>query len=245
MKSLLLVLLCILAILQIPDSHAASPTGRVPEKLTYSLSWTGINVGTATQEIVNEGNIRRIVSTARSNDWLSAFFPVNDRTDSFTTMEEPFPGKSFYFRMQTREGGRIRDRDISFDQAGRKATYRDLIKKTRVEVPIAENTYDIYSSFLHARFLPLQVGRPVYLNVLDGKKMRRIEIRVLRKERISTPVGEFNTVAIEPMVKSEGVFEGKKGVVIWLTDDSRRIPVKAQTKVTVGSVTALLIGGNL
>jgi hypothetical protein len=75
--------------------------------------------------------------------------------------------------------------------------------------------------------------------------MRRIEIRVLRKERVSTPVGEFDTIAIEPMVASEGVFEGKKGVVIWLTDDNRRIPVKAQTKVTVGSVTALLIGGNI
>jgi hypothetical protein len=46
------------------------------------------------------------------------------------------------------------------------------------------------------------------------------------------------------MVKPEGVFEGKRGAYIWLTDDSRRIPVKAQTKVKVGSVTAVLTAGN-
>ncbi len=229
----------LLLLLAIP-AYAA---GRVPEKLVYSLSWTGITVGTATQEIIDEGDVRRIVSTARSNDWLTAFFPVNDRTDSFTTKEEPFPGKSYYFRMQIREGKRTRDREITFDQAGRKAVFRDLMGSERVEIPIVDNTYDIYSSFMYARFLDLKVGKPVYMHILDGKELQRIEIRVIRKERISTPLGEFDTIVIEPMVKPEGVFEGKKGVTIWLTDDARRIPVKAQTKVTIGSVTAVLTGG--
>jgi len=221
----------------------ASAAGRVPEKLIYSLSWAGIPVGTATQEIADEGEVRRIVSTARSNAWLSAFFPINDRTDSFTTKEEPFPGKSYYFRMQIREGRRARDREITFDQAGRKAVFHDRMGGERVEIPIVDNTYDIYSSFIHARFLDLKVGKPVYMHILDGKELQRIEIRVLRKERVSTPLGEFETIAIEPMVKPEGFFEGKKGTTIWLTDDARRIPVKAQTRVAIGSVTALLTGG--
>lgn len=244
MKPSIISITLVAVVMAALSAGSAAATGRVPEKLVYRLSWTGVPVGTATQEIVDEGNSRRIVSTARSNDWLSAFFPVNDRTDSFTTKEEPFPGKSYYFRMQIREGGRTRDREITFDQAGRKAVYHDRIKGSRVEVPIEENTYDIYSSFMHVRFLDLQVGKSAYLNVLDGKKLRRIEIRVIRKERVSTPVGEFDTIAIEPMVKAEGVFEGKKGAMIWLTDDSRRIPVKAQTRVTVGSVTAVLVGGS-
>jgi len=232
-----LILTCLLA------SSPVAAAGRIPEKLIYSLSWTGINVGTATQEIADEGHFRRIVSTAKSNDWLSAFFPVNDRTDSFTTKEEPFPGRSYYFRMQTREGSRTRDREIAFDQEGRKAVYHDRLSGKKTDVPIEVNTYDIYSSFMYVRFLDLKVGKPLYVNLLDGKKLRRIEIRVLRKERVSTPVGDFDTIAIEPMVAPEGVFEGKKGAVIWLTDDARRIPVKAQTKVTVGSVTAVLTGG--
>lgn len=243
MKKLYLYLSAVAALLSVFAAEYADAGGRIPEKLIYSLSWTGIPVGTATQEISDEGEVRRIVSTAKSNDWLSAFFPVNDRTDSFVTKDEPFPGKSFYFRMQIREGKRTRDREITFDQARRTAIYHDRLGGEKVEIPIEENTYDIYASFMYLRFLDLQIGKPVYLHILDGKKLQRIEVRVLRRERVKTPAGDFSTIAIEPMVKPEGVFEGKKGVTIWLTDDNRRIPVKAQTKVTVGSVTALLTGG--
>ena len=41
---------------QLPSAVASPPAalaaGRIPEKLVYSLSWTGIPVGTATQEII-------------------------------------------------------------------------------------------------------------------------------------------------------------------------------------------------
>ena len=71
-----------------------------------------------------------------------------------------------------------------------------------------------------------------------------MEVRVLRKEKLKTALGDVNTIVIRPMVKSEGVFEGKGEVNIWLTDDNRRIPVRAQTRVIVGSVTADLVGGS-
>ncbi len=58
------------------------------------------------------------------------------------------------------------------------------------------------------------------------------------------PAGEFATVVVQPVVLAEGIFEGKRGITIWLTDDSRRLPVKAQTRVKVGSVTAVLTGGS-
>jgi hypothetical protein len=240
MKALSFKLLTLFLLLVPPLSGATGPSS---EKLVYALSWTGIPVGVATQEVIDEGDVRRIVSTARSNDWLSAFFPVSDRTDSFTTKEGAYPGRSYYFRMQIKEGSRRRDREISFDQARRKAVFHDRINGDKADVDIVENTYDIYSSFYHVRFLDLQVGKPLYIHVLDGRELQRIEIQVLRKERVSTPAGEFDTIVVKPLVKPEGVFEGKGGATIWLTDDSRRIPVKAQTKVKVGSVTAVLTGG--
>ena len=92
---------------------------RLPEKLVYSLSWTGIPVGTATQEIVEEGELRRITSRAVSNDWLSTFYPVDDRTESTLVRSGPFPGESRYYRMLFKEGRRSRDREIVFDQASR------------------------------------------------------------------------------------------------------------------------------
>ena len=225
-------------------SPAWSASGRVPEKLVFSLSWTGIPVGIATQEIVDEGEMRRIVSTARSNDWLSTFFPVDDRTESLLEKSGPFPGKTRTFKMLFKEGRRVRDREISFNAAGRIAHYHDRKSGKQLSIALEPDTFDIYSSFYYVRHQPLEPGKSLYINVLDSKKLHRIEVRVLQRERITVPAGDFNTIKIEPMVKPVGVFEGKRGAYIWLTDDERRIPVKAQTRVTVGSVTAVLTGGN-
>ena len=48
---------------------------------------------------------------------------------------------------------------------------------------------------------------------------------------------------IQPLMKSEGIFESKGNIYIWLTDDERRIPVMVRSKITIGSITALLTGG--
>lgn len=216
---------------------------KVPEKLVYDLSWTGINVGTATQEIAEDGIGRRIVSTARSNDWLSVFFPVEDLIESsFDRTRGPFPGMTRHYRLRTREGRHQRDREIAFDQEKGVALYTDNRSGEKAEIQIAADTFDIYGSFYYVRYLKLEVGRSIYVNILDGKKPRRVEIKVLRKEKIKCVLGEVDTIVIQPVVRSEGVFEGKGTVHVWLTDDVRRIPVRARTKVAVGSVTATLIG---
>lgn len=217
----------------------------VPEKLIYDLAWSGIKIGTATQEIVEVKGMHRITSTARSNDWLSLFFPVEDRIESTLLIgRAPFPGSTQHYRMQIREGKHRRDREISFDQRSRKALYLDHLSGEKAEIAIGANTYDIYASFYYARYATLEVGKSFHVAVLDGKEPDIIEVKVLRKEKIGTILGKVNTIVIKPLVKPKGVFEGKDSILIWLTDDARRIPVKVQTKVTVGSVTATLTGGN-
>jgi len=237
-----LIVLTLLVCVGMATTAAAAQ--KIPEKLVYSLTWTGIPVGTATQEIRDDGDTRMIVSTASSNDWLSTFFPVDDRTESVLFKTGSFPGEPRSFRMLFKEGTRTRDREISFNIPGRVANFHDRKKGERVTVPITADTYDIFSSFYYIRHQPMVSGKSFYVNVLDSKKLHRLEIRALKKERITVPAGEFDTIKVEPMVKPEGVFEGKRGAYIWLTDDSRRIPVKVQTKVKIGTITAVLTGGS-
>ncbi len=49
-------------------------------------------------------------------------------------------------------------------------------------------------------------------------------------------MGEVGTVIVKPALKSEGLFQSNGDILIWLTDDEKRIPVKVETKVPVGSV---------
>ena len=216
----------------------------VPEKLVYDMTWTGIKAGTATQEIIDEGDSIRIVSIARSADWISVFFPVEDRVESLLTkVAPPQIGLPRDFRMKVREGKHRRDKEIIFDHDKGKARYIDHLNGEKVELEIGKNTYDPYSSFYYVRTLPLEVGKTIYVSLLDNKQLWNVEIQVLKKEKLDTILGEVNTILIKPLMKSEGIFQRKGEIYIWLTDDARRIPVKMKTKVTIGSVTATLVGG--
>jgi hypothetical protein len=48
-------------------------------------------------------------------------------------------------------------------------------------------------------------------------------------------------VAIEPLLKAGGIFKNKGRLVIWLTDDERRMPVMMKSKVMIGSISVLLM----
>jgi hypothetical protein len=41
---------------------------------------------------------------------------------------------------------------------------------------------------------------------------------------------------VEPLVREGGLFKSEGRVVVWLTDDERKMPVRVNTKVIIGSI---------
>lgn len=232
------VLLLIIFSLFPPLSHAV----RIPERFTYDLHWGIVKAGGAIQEIREESGKVLVTSRAFSADWLSGIYPVDNRVESHLSKDQSvILGKVLDFRLRTREGRRVKDRQVTFDHARGVAHYRDHLKRESLEIQITPGARDVYSAFQFLRTLPLQVGKPVYLDVVDSRRLWRVEVRVLRKERLKTVLGTVDTIVVNPMVQSEGIFEKTGAIHIWLTDDGRRIPVKMQTKVMIGSITATLV----
>jgi len=109
---------------------------------------------------------------------------------------------------------------------------------------VPDFVFDPISGFYYLRTLRLEVGKSVYVTVFDSKKVWNVEVQVLRREKITLPIGAFDTIVIKPLMKSEGIFYRKGDIIIWLTDDIKRIPVMVQTKVKIGSIVATLVGGS-
>jgi hypothetical protein len=218
---------------------------RVPERLTYDLTWTGIKAGTATLEIIQNSDTMQIVSTAKSADWMSFFYTVDDRVESVLLSPQPpsLLGQPQSYRMKIREGRHRRNKEVVFDPGRHSALYIDHLGGEKKSIPLNDNVFDPLSSFYYVRTIKLEVGKPVFVDILDNKKLWNVEILVLRKEKVRTKLGLFDTVVIKPLMKSEGIFSRKGDMLIWLTDDERRLPVLMRTKVVVGSVTATLVGG--
>lgn len=91
-------------------------------------------------------------------------------------------------------------------------------------------------SFLYfVRTLPLQVGETYTLPRYYKDDGNPVTIKVLRKEKIELPAGEFQTIVVRPIIKTDsGMFKEDAKGEVWFTDDDRRLLVKLQAKMGAG-----------
>lgn len=211
------------------------------ERLEYAVSWTGIPVGVATMEVsgilpMARGSAYHIVSTATSGPVLSVLYPVRDHFETFIDTEGLF---SHRILIDQHEGRRNRKKEIIFDQERHKAY---LYKNNRIKVyDVPPRVQDSLSSLYFFRTLsPYEVGRSLTVDVHESDKNWLLEIQVLGTERVKTPVGKFDTYKLKALVRYEGLFVNKGDVYIWVTRDSRHIPVQMKSRIMIGSVTASL-----
>jgi hypothetical protein len=241
-KLIIAVMAGVLSLLVVTDASAI----KIPERLEYDLTWSGILAGKATLEVEDTGDDILFKSRAISSPVVTVFYKVEDTAVSRLKKgkHKTLPGIIYNYRVKMSEGRHRKDREALFDFKRKKATQIDHLENKTQEYDIGPNTMDALSCFFHVRFLPLQVGKSVYAKIFDNKKYYMVETQVLRKEKITTPLGAFNTILIKPILLTDGLFQRKGDVLIWLTDDDKRLPVLLQTKVKIGSIKATLTGGS-
>lgn len=221
---------------------------QIPERLEYDLTWSGILAGYASIEVKEKDDEVQFISTAISAPVISVFYKVEDLAVS-TLRKGPhktLPGILQNNRVRISEGSHRKDRESQFDIRHKKLTFIDHLNDERVvydKEKITEDTMDALTCFYHVRYQPLEVGKTLYAHLFDNKKFYMLEVQVLKREEIETPLGKFNTILIKPILLTEGIFGRKGEVLIWLTDDEKRLPVLLKTKVKIGSIKATMTGG--
>lgn len=210
---------------------------RIGEYFQFSIDWNGLNGGSSLMQVQNlhtqDGHrVYRIVTKAESNSFVSRFYKVRDRAESYIDAESLISRR---FIKHLREGGFKQDLDVRFDQEGKKAFYSG---GPTVDVPA--RVHDVLSAFYYVRTRPLVIGSTFSIPTHDNRKSYEMEVRVHKRERIEVPAGKFDCILVEPVLKSEGVFQSKGSIFVWLTDDERRIPVLVKSKIPVGSISVSL-----
>ena len=207
------------------------------EKFYFDIYWLGIYVGNATLEAVNEAGIVSITSQVHSASVISTFYKVEDYAES-----ELKKGLAAHFRIRQREGRYRSDKETIFDRDGGKLRYFDYRKGTQAEYELKKGPlWDVISGFYFLRTQFLQVGERLSIDVFDSDKIYTAEVSVVRKEKAKfAGNGEVDAVVVKPVLKSEGIFQHKGDILVWLTDDEKKIPLKVETRVPVGTVRAEL-----
>ncbi len=230
-----------------PSTHSDVSTINRPfapgEKLTYSISWsTVIEAGISVMEvksgsIINGRQTYDLISTTHSVGIVDLVYPVQDKITSIADAEELY---SLSFDLQEHHGKKTRSRKMTFDQANRIVV--DIVNQDPPEqFKIPSHVKDAFSSLYYLRTVrDLTVGKSVMVDVHDSGKNWAVEVRVLDKEKITTPAGVFDTIKVRTYPKYEGVFMNKGEIYIWLTDDTRKIPVLMKSIISIGSIVATL-----
>jgi len=210
------------------------------EQLQFRISWWLIPGAEAVMQAVPEADVL-FQMQACTNPALDLFHKVRDSIMvRASRTKEGF--QSIYYQENIQEG-RYRNRiSVAFDKAGM-ATVKDHDSGEFQSLALPPGTLDLITAFYYTRERDLEVGDRFEIPVIDNHKPYRLSIEVLGKEIRKTYFGKRTpTIVIRPLLQAEGVFKRDGAMRIWLTDDARHLPVHVETKVSIGSIYADLIG---
>jgi hypothetical protein len=140
------------------------------------------------------------------------------------------------------QGKRVRVSEALFDYEKRKVTWTE--RDPNQNQPPKISTYDfteplqdILSMIYFLRTRNLQVGQTFEIPVIDSGRMFRVPVTVMERKRINTVLGRVNALRVDAAIFGEGRMIRSNGKLsIWITDDSRHLPVWAQVKINLGTV---------
>lgn len=207
------------------------------ESFFYDIYWLGIHVGNAVLEASNSNGLIKITSQVHSAPFISAFYEVEDYAES-----NVINGKPATFKIKQREGKKRSDKETFFNIENQTVLHINHIKETNDKHSInTDMLWDVISGFYYLRTQKLNIGETVYINIFDSNKFYQAEVQVIRKDAVTLlNEKEVKTIMVKPLLKSEGLFQNKGDISIWLTDDEARTPVQVETEAPIGRVTAKL-----
>lgn len=208
------------------------------EKLTYLISLYGIPVGTAELEAKNMDSEVLITLRVASNKAISAIYPVDNLIET-----RHIDGKFIMTKIKQLEGSFKSDEWFSINLQKKRVSWFDNLggRSQTVAVP-TDDVFDTLSGIYFLRNRPLQVGKAETLHIFDSESYADVPVEILRRETVRLPnFTTVETLVVQPLQKSAGIFRRTGDVLIWMTDDAFKVPVKIVTSVALGTVTVELI----
>jgi hypothetical protein len=139
------------------------------------------------------------------------------------------------------QGKRARLSEAVFDHQAHKVTWseRDPNQSgstTTTTLDFSEPIQDVLTVIYFLRTQRLEVGKSLDIPITDSGRVFRISVAVVERKRIDTVLGRVNAFRVEPAMFGAANLSRSRGQLsIWITDDDRHLPVRAQLKVDIGT----------
>lgn len=187
-----------------------------------------------------------IKAEARSKGTLTGLITSLANFKFYQRYESTIDGNSFDILKTVKhdeQGDRIREGQADFNYDTKKVFYTETDPKDaarpprRVASTIELDTQDVISSIYAMRGQELAVGKSFVFKVSDSGLVYEIPVRVTARERKKSILGKKWCWRVEPEVFGDRrIIEQKGDLVIWITDDEDKIPIRAELDTKIGEV---------
>jgi Protein of unknown function (DUF3108) len=233
----------------VPNRWTIPPIFHPGEHYAFDITYFGATAGelqldVLSTKVVAERPSFHFQAHARTSPVFSLFYNLNDMGESFMDVDGLFSHK---FLLKIDESLQQREVLELYDQQKHKVYYWSKLdhkkkgkRNDQTEIDVDPFTQDSISAFFYVRTLPLKVGDVDIFPVSTNGKIKHVRITTVRKETISTKIGEVPAIVVKPEVVLDGVLQTFGDNFVWISDDARRAILKVDAKMKVGSIVAYL-----
>ena len=228
MKNTVLLIIYILTILYADDRYPF----KAGEKLHYDVSFAGIKAGNAYLEVIdnNESKINNEIHirfVAKTSFPFSSVYLIDDQIDTWLDINDLYTKK---IKRSIKQGNYKKESET-------KNYYEESISVTNKDTTLINGfLFDPYSLFYLLRTKPLILGQTIKINTFNGKKITPIQIVTKAEETINTVFGSFNCLVIKPFREGSTLLKNKGDMMIWFSNDKKRLPIQIKIKLQYGSM---------
>jgi len=208
------------------------------ERLTYDISWSSyVTAGNATLSVVEKkpsygSTAYYVVAEGRPTSLLSKLYDLYYKADSLIDAFTLLPQRGSVY---SKEGRRERMKTTLFNQQANTAQYevktRTLVTR---DLKIPAYSQDPLGAIYVLRALGLKAGDKFSLPICDAGETFRIQVSVAAPELVKSGIGEVRAWKITPTLPAEQAQTARR-LTLWISDDARRLPVKMQAQLAVGT----------
>jgi hypothetical protein len=220
------------------QTSIVNPPFKVGEWLQFELHYGAITAGYSSLEVKQDtaSDLLLVEGKGWTVGMFKWFFRVEDDYKTYISRVTLQPR---YFERDVYEGGYTINRKIDFNRNIDSATVYDIKYDKDTTLAITPTTGDMISSFYYARTFSadtLNSGDLLHFDVLMDSEIFKFALKFLGREIIETKFGTIKCLKFSPRVQGGRVFKDDKSVLLWVTDDRNKIPVRIQSALRVGSI---------
>lgn len=210
------------------------------EKVEYRVHYGFINAAEAKVEIaksvsvINNRPCFKVNATGRTVGAFDLISRVRDTWRSYIDTSAILP---HMFERQIQENKYRKDERVMFNHNKDQAISSEKDETKTFNVP--NNIHDIISGYFFLRtinFEKVSEGEVIEVPTFFDGEIYKLRVRYSGKDVIKTKFGKTRVLRLNPIIPHNKLFKGESPMRLWISDDSNKIPLKAEVELVIGSL---------